>query len=190
MSLEKGLMIVKISLLATILGLFDYAQMVLANEEKRSDLVGDFAGEIFTNGKGMKIASSNNESLSEVRQDRWRQTTFHMGIGSSKTWALVGITAEFGIGNHMSYFLTGALGYPVFGAGIAFYSNRSGNGLVVSGTVGLLSANANITYQLKVRQGKYVVLGASEVLDWFSDRRRGESEASPLLPVVSYEHRF
>ena len=108
--------------------------------------------------------------------------TFNAGIGSPKAWNYAGITKEYLLDDHTAFFVTGGLGTALIGAGIAYYGNREGNGIVVSSAIGLVDLQATLTYQYKTGPQDFFAVGGSygaffmQCICW--------------LPVLSYEHRY
>ena len=71
---------------------------------------------------------------------RW---TVQAGAGSSRAWNLVGFSFDVARSEHVSAYLAAGLGTILVGAGVAYFSTRQGNGVVVSGTAGIVGAHVN-----------------------------------------------
>lgn len=111
--------------------------------------------------------------------------TLSGGLGSTKAWNLVGVTKEFLMGANTSLFVAAGLGEMILGAGVAFYSDREGNGVVVSAVAGT-GVQAALTYQWKLGGTDYLAVGASYIRVFgFSDVHHPQ-----VAPVISYETRF
>lgn len=111
--------------------------------------------------------------------------TVSAGLGSTTAWNLVGVAREFLVGEHASFFITAGLGEMILGAGLAYYGNRDGDGLVASVVAGT-GLQAALTYQWKLGGTDFLAAGASYIRVFgFSD-----IDHPQVLPVVSYEHRF
>lgn len=108
--------------------------------------------------------------------------TFNAGIGSPKAWNYAGITKEYLLDDHTAYFITGGLGAALIGAGVAYYGNREGNGIVVSSAIGIVDLQATFAYQLKVGPQDFIAIGGSYGVFFM--------QCTCWLPVLSYEHRY
>lgn len=108
--------------------------------------------------------------------------TFHAGIGSPKAWNLIGITREYMLDDHTTFFITGGLGTALIGAGVAYYGNREGNGVVASSAIGVVDLQATLAYQLKIGKQDFVSMGGSYGMLFM--------QCWCWLPVLSYEHRY
>ncbi len=114
-----------------------------------------------------------------------RSWTFSAGLGSSKAWNLVGVTKEFPLGEHATWFVTAGLGEMILGAGFAYYSDRDAGGLVASVVAGT-GSQAALSYRMRLKSSDFVALGASYIRKFgFSDIDRPQ-----FIPVAAYEHRF
>jgi hypothetical protein len=110
---------------------------------------------------------------------RW---TVQAGAGSSRAWNLVGISYDVVAVKHVSAYVSAGLGTILGGAGVAYFSNRQGNGLVVSGNAGVVGAHVNAGYQFRLGNKGYLVGGAS--YGYFFLQYKG------AMPFVGYEYRF
>lgn len=108
--------------------------------------------------------------------------TFNAGIGSPKAWNYAGITKEYLLDEHTTFFITGGLGTALIGAGIAYYGNREGNGMVVTSAIGVVDLQATAAYQLKTGPQDFITLGGSYGVFFM--------QCQCWLPVLSYEHRY
>ena len=89
---------------------------------------------------------------------RW---TVQAGLGSTRAWNLVGVSVDLARFEHVSVYLSGGMGTILAGAGVAYFSNRRGNGVVLSATAGLVGAHVNAGYQFNLGRGSFLVGGAS-----------------------------
>jgi hypothetical protein len=113
---------------------------------------------------------------------RW---TWSAGLGSSRAWNLVGVTVDLPLSEHASAYLAAGLGEMVVGAGVAWFENRSGDGMVASVVAGT-GLQASLTYRWRLRGSGFLVAGATYVhVAGFSN-----ADHPQLLPVVAYECRF
>jgi hypothetical protein len=111
--------------------------------------------------------------------------TFSAGLGSTKAWNLVGITKEVFVTDRTSLFATAGLGEMILGAGVAYYGNREGNGVVVSAVAGT-GLQFVVTYQWKFGRSDFLAVGGSYIRVFgFSD-----VDHPQIVPVLAYEHRF
>ncbi len=108
--------------------------------------------------------------------------TFHAGVGSPKAWNLVGITREYMLDEHTAFFVTGGLGTALVGAGVAYYGNREGNGMVASTAIGVVDLQGTLAYQFKVGKQDFVSAGGTYGMLFM--------QCWCWLPVLSYEHRY
>ncbi len=108
--------------------------------------------------------------------------TLHAGLGSPKAWNYFGLTKEYLLDEHSSYFVTGGLGTALIGVGLAYYGDREGNGLVATTTVGVVDLQATLGYQYKLGKHDYLTAGATYGMLFM--------QCYCWLPVVSYEHRY
>ncbi len=108
--------------------------------------------------------------------------TFNAGIGSPKAWNFAGITREFLLDDHTAFFVTGGLGTALVGVGVAYYDNRSGNGIVASSAIGVVDLQATLAYQVKIAPQDFVAVGGAYGLFFM--------QCACWLPVLSYEHRY
>lgn len=111
--------------------------------------------------------------------------TFSSGLGSSRAWNLVGITKEFRLSDHVAVFVTAGLGEMILGAGVNFYGNREGSGVVASVVAGT-GHQFVLTYRWKLGNWNYLALGGTYIRVFgFSNYDHPQ-----VVPVVAYEHRF
>ncbi len=108
--------------------------------------------------------------------------TFHAGIGSPKAWNLIGITREYMLDDHSAFFVTGGFGTALIGAGVVYYGNREGNGVVASSAIGVVDLQATLAYQFKVGKQDFVSAGGTYGMLFM--------QCWCWLPVLSYEHRY
>lgn len=108
--------------------------------------------------------------------------TFNAGIGSPKAWNYAGITKEYLLDDHTTFFITGGLGTALIGTGIAYYVNREGNGIAVSTTIGIIDLQATLVYQIKLGAQDFIAAGGSYGMFFM--------QCYCWLPVLSYEHRY
>lgn len=104
------------------------------------------------------------------------------GLGSLGAWNYAGVRREVARSEHVSTYLAGGLGTILFGAGVAYYSARDGNGVAASATIGVVGAHANLMYQFRLDAKDYIVAGAS--YGQFFMQYQG------WAPVLAYERRF
>ena len=128
------------------------------------------------------LSPAQEELLTPPTAYQPKTLTFNAGIGSPKAWNYVGVTKEYLLDDHTAYFVTGGLGTALIGAGIAYYGNREGNGIVVTSAIGVVDLQATLAYQLKVGAQDYIAMGATYGLLFM--------QCWCWLPVVSYEHRY
>ncbi|MBI4650367.1 hypothetical protein HY745_03595 [Candidatus Desantisbacteria bacterium] len=81
--------------------------------------------------------------------------TINLGIGDVKAWNYAGISKEFIINKNTAFFLTGGIGTILAGAGISYYANRNGNGIVCAGTIGIVGIHANLAYQFILNEHNF-----------------------------------
>lgn len=111
--------------------------------------------------------------------------TFSAGLGSSKAWNLVGVTKEFPLGEHATWFLAAGLGEMILGAGFAYYSDRDAGGYVASVVAGT-GVQAALSERIRLNASDFLALGASYIRVFgFSNINRPQ-----FAPIVAYEHRF
>ncbi len=111
--------------------------------------------------------------------------TFTAGLGSSKAWNLVGVTKEFPLGEHATWFLAAGLGEMIVGAGFAYYSDRNAEGFVASAVAGT-GVQAALSYRMRLESSDFLALGASYIRVFgFSNIDRPH-----FAPIVAYEHPF
>lgn len=108
--------------------------------------------------------------------------TFHAGIGSPKAWNYAGLTREYLLDDHTSYYVTGGLGTALIGVGMAYYGKREDDGLVATATVGVVDLQATLGYQLRLGKHDYITAGGTYGLLFM--------QCYCWLPVLSYEHRY
>ena len=111
-----------------------------------------------------------------------RTWAVHLGAGSAKAWNFMGVTKEFLLNEHTTLFLTAGFGTILVGGGAAYYTNRSGSGLVASATAGLAGAHLNLGGQLKVSRRGFLTAGGS--FGTYFLQYRGS------LPFAAFEYRF
>jgi hypothetical protein len=108
--------------------------------------------------------------------------TANVGVGSLGAWNYVGVRRDVMFNEHVALYFTGGLGTILAGGGAAYYSVRNGSGVVASISAGVLGANANLVYQIRIDSQDYLVLGTSYgyyfilYIGW--------------APVLAYERRF
>lgn len=118
-----------------------------------------------------------------VNADELNTRSYHLGLLYPNGADIAGYTVESNVLGNVFYFYT--FGFPaVASAGLSYYTNHEGNGLVASFGVGLgyLSmTHQTIFYQWKIMETDYLKLGAgySSTLVY-----------NGAFPVMSYEHRF
>lgn len=116
---------------------------------------------------------------SDARDNVW---SFNIGP-NAKNWGYVGLTRDYPVNDNFSLFVTGGLGTILIGGGAAYYANAYyEDSLVLSATVGLLGAHADLAYQWKLRQKDFLTLGASYGVYFM--------QYQGFLAVASYEFRF
>ena len=108
--------------------------------------------------------------------------TFNAGIGSPKAWNYVGVTKEYLLDDHTAFFVTGGLGTALIGAGVIYYGNREGNGVVLSSAIGIVDLQATFAYQAKLGRQDYISVGGTYGMLFM--------QCYCWLPVLSYEHRY
>jgi len=130
-------------------------------------------------------AGAQDEIARQSATDPPNTWTLSGGLGSTKAWNLVGVTKEYLLGANTALFVAAGLGEMILGAGVAFYSNREGNGVVVSAVAGT-GVQAALTYEWKLGGTDFLAVGASYIRVFgFSDVHHPQ-----VAPVVSYETRF
>lgn len=129
------------------------------------------------------FANDGQEPTSTSREIKtW---TYNVGLGASKAWNLVGITKEHFVSDNASVFVTAGLGEMVLGAGVAFYANRDGSGVVASAVAGT-GVQFALSYRRKLGGADFLTLGGSYISVFgFSD-----VDHPGVIPVCAYEHRF
>ena len=136
---------------------------------------------LLTMGAPAAVLAQENEAPPS-ESDGPRTWTVHAGAGSSKAWNFTGVTKEFLLNEHTAFFLTAGFGTILVGGGAAYYTNRSGNGLVASATAGLAGAHLNLGGQLRVSRRGFLTAGGS--FGTYFLQYRGP------LPFASFEYRF
>lgn len=106
----------------------------------------------------------------------------HAGLGSSRAWNFVGVSKDLLRTEHLSLYAAAGLGTILVGVGAAYYTQRTGNGVVLSGTAGMAGAHASAVYQLKLGGGSYLVGGGSYGVYFLQHQG--------VLGVFAYEYRF
>lgn len=131
----------------------------------------------------ISLPSHAQETPAEMHTTNEPKTlTFNAGIGSPKVWNYIGVTKEYLLGDHTAFFVTGGLGTALVGAGVVYYGNRAGNGIVVSAAIGVVDLQATVAYQLKTGPQDFFAIGASYGSFFM--------QCNCWLPVLSYEHRY
>jgi len=111
--------------------------------------------------------------------------TVSAGLGSSKAWNLVGVTREFALGEHATWFVAAGLGEMILGAGFAYYSDRDAGGWVASVVAGT-GVQAALSDRIRLNASDFLALGASYIrIFGFSN-----IDHPQFAPIVAYEHRF
>ena len=108
--------------------------------------------------------------------------TLHAGIGSPKAWNFMGITREYLLDDHTAFYITGGLGTALIGAGITYYDNREGNGVVATSAIGIVDLQATLAYQFKIGKQDFISVGGSYGMFFM--------QCWCWLPLLSYEHRY
>lgn len=128
------------------------------------------------------LSPAQEEPAAPQTANEPKTLTFNAGIGSPKAWNYVGITKEYLLDEHTTFFVTGGLGTALIGAGLAYYGNREGNGIVVSSAIGVVDLQATLAYQMKVGQQDFIAIGGTYGMLFM--------QCWCWLPVLSYEHRY
>ena len=127
--------------------------------------------------------STAQEMLSEApATNEPKIWTFNAGIGSPKAWNFAGITREYLLDDHTALFVTGGLGTALIGAGVIYYGNREGHGIVVSSAIGIVDLQATLAYQINLGKQDFISAGGSYGAFFM--------QCNCWLPVLSYEHRY
>jgi hypothetical protein len=127
-------------------------------------------------------APAQDMPTSSPAKDEPKTWTLHAGIGSPKAWNFVGVSKEYLLDDHTAFFITGGLGTALIGAGMVYYGQREGNGMVVSSAIGLVDLQATLAYQFKLGPQDYLAMGAGYGVFFM--------QCTCWLPVLSYEHRY
>ena len=115
-----------------------------------------------------------------IRTDRpW---IFHLGAGSSRAWNFVGVSRDVMQKGAFSLYWSAGIGTILIGAGVAWYSNRPGSGLVFSSTVGIVGAD--IAAVARLRLAKQIFLSAGACYGSFFMQYNG------FVPIFAYEQQF
>lgn len=128
------------------------------------------------------LSPAQEESAAPQMATEPKTWTFNAGAGSPKAWNYVGITREYLLDDHTTFFVTGGLGTALIGAGLAYYGNREGNGIVVSSAIGIVDLQATLAWQLKVGPQDFIAIGGTYGMLFM--------QCWCWLPVLSYEHRY
>ena len=104
------------------------------------------------------------------------------GYGSSRAWNFIGLSYDVVQTEHASLYAAAGFGTILVGVGAAYYTQRQGNGLVLSATAGIAGAHASASYQMRLVPGGYLGAGVS-VGNYFLQHEG-------LMAIVGYEHRF
>ncbi len=129
----------------------------------------------------------SSQPASGTKDDQHPRTwSINVGLGSSRNANFVGITKDVIVGRNFSLYLTGGLGFEMFGIGIAYQQHYNEKGVVLSASIGTFYdepyANTLFAYQWAFGQGGFLVTGAAILGDSYG--------IEVIYPVLSYEYRF
>jgi hypothetical protein len=126
--------------------------------------------------------SPARETIVAAPENEARTLIFNAGAGSPRAWNYAGVTKEYLLDDHSAFFVTGGLGTALIGAGYVYYSNREGNGIVVSSAVGIVDLQATLAYQWQVQRNDFIYAGGSYGMFFM--------QCYCWLPLLGYEHRY
>jgi len=144
-----------------------------------------------------------NESKNSSNKTR----SVAVGFGTNRSLTLLGLSRDFRLGNHFSFFLTAGIGTALSGMGIAYQNNYNENGVNFSTTFGIYtdgdnplgSLNLSLNYQWKIGKQSFIsagIMGGSYeynnltyyCYDGYCEDIIHSQEY--VFPTISYDYRF
>ena len=163
-----------------------------------------------------EIELLTKELVKDISNKTW---SFAVGLGTNRSFSLLGISKDFRIGNHFSLFVSADIpiaiinesGHALTGIGFTYQNNYNGKGFNITHTLGYQfydgvdgdeTYHGSINYQLKIGPQSFLSWGIMGGYYWNEDiyvyssqngisgMHHEYSIEHYMLPTISYDFRF